>query len=407
MNMNANKLKTVFRVHHNAKNRFVQLLNSSIWDEKLSLRAVGLWARCLSKPDDWHFSIEYLISHCKEGRDAIYAAIKELIENGYVIRIDFCANKENGKFTSARRGMEYIFLEERIDPSESKQYEEYLKNKFRHPDFQDGGKEYAGDQPLLIPIAKEQQKQRGNQESACAREALSVDKSTPPLPLPPSDQLPERQAKLQAKGLGLSPTTTLSERPAQESKRPIEQALIERYRFDEEGCLGLSATTAAAHAKLVQDFGAEVVEKAYEKLAIWKAGLSAQKRTKENASPTDHLKLRKWAIEAAQRTIKPKKALKYSGEPVKPKPDVPPKNVDKIAENVVESPLIKITQALYEYMRDNLKFSQSDLECFVIGDKLEESANWVWLSAMNSRRISPPINAEQVYAMCMKPWIDR
>jgi len=52
-------------------------------DSRLSLRARGLAAMLISKPENWQVSIEALVRECKEGRDAIQGCFKELKMFGY------------------------------------------------------------------------------------------------------------------------------------------------------------------------------------------------------------------------------------------------------------------------------------------------------------------------------------
>jgi len=108
MKINA-KFNTIFRASHNSENPFVQINKNSLWDENLSLTAVGLWARCLSRHNDWRFNIEELTSHCKEGRRAIDSAMKELIAHKYACRFESVLKDEKGKFKN--RVIEYVFFE--------------------------------------------------------------------------------------------------------------------------------------------------------------------------------------------------------------------------------------------------------------------------------------------------------
>lgn len=107
--VNSEKRSTVIRVVHNRENPFVQLNKQALWDDRLSLKATGLWARCMSRPNDWVFSIKELVGKCKEGRKAIDAAMQELIECGYAMRLEFDEKGSNGKFKN--RIVEYVFFE--------------------------------------------------------------------------------------------------------------------------------------------------------------------------------------------------------------------------------------------------------------------------------------------------------
>jgi len=65
---------------------FAQIKNEVLSDPNLSLKAKGLFAYLYSKPNDWNFSGERIVKESLEGRKAIYSGLKELEENGYLIR---------------------------------------------------------------------------------------------------------------------------------------------------------------------------------------------------------------------------------------------------------------------------------------------------------------------------------
>lgn len=58
--------------------------NYHLRDKRLSLKAKGLLSVILSLPDDWNYSINGLVSICKEGTTAVKAALDELTAAGYV-----------------------------------------------------------------------------------------------------------------------------------------------------------------------------------------------------------------------------------------------------------------------------------------------------------------------------------
>lgn len=71
-------------------------------DSRLSWAARGMLIYLLGKPDDWRVQIGHLVkqtsnSSRKTGRDGIYVLIEELMEVGYVTRMQ---NREDGKFQS-------------------------------------------------------------------------------------------------------------------------------------------------------------------------------------------------------------------------------------------------------------------------------------------------------------------
>lgn len=66
--------------------RYTVLDNRFLSDPRISFRAVGVLAYLLSKPNDWNVSMSDLCERHTEGRDALYAVIKELTAVGYIIR---------------------------------------------------------------------------------------------------------------------------------------------------------------------------------------------------------------------------------------------------------------------------------------------------------------------------------
>ena len=74
----------VYRVN---KNRgYTVMATFHLRDKRLSLKSVGLLSKMLSFNDGWKFSTRGLAAICKEGPDAILAALRELEKNGYLVR---------------------------------------------------------------------------------------------------------------------------------------------------------------------------------------------------------------------------------------------------------------------------------------------------------------------------------
>jgi len=74
---------------------FTILSNSVLENPNLSFKAKGLWAYCMSRPDNWQFHVTHLATISKDGIDAIYSAIKELEKVGLVKKTQI---NENGSF---------------------------------------------------------------------------------------------------------------------------------------------------------------------------------------------------------------------------------------------------------------------------------------------------------------------
>lgn len=75
---------------------FTMISNTGLNDKNISWKAKGLLAYMLSLPDDWQFYETELINHTTDGRDSTRTALKELEENGYLVRQQ--KRNEGGKF---------------------------------------------------------------------------------------------------------------------------------------------------------------------------------------------------------------------------------------------------------------------------------------------------------------------
>jgi len=72
----------------------------------LSLKAKGLLSMMLSLPDDWNYTTRGLAKICKEGVDAIGAALRELEGAGYIVRHQ--RRDKSGRITDT----EYVIYEQ-------------------------------------------------------------------------------------------------------------------------------------------------------------------------------------------------------------------------------------------------------------------------------------------------------
>ena len=65
---------------------YTVMANYHLRDKRLSLKAVGLLSKMLSLPEEWDYTTRGLAAICKDGVDAIGAALKELENCGYLVR---------------------------------------------------------------------------------------------------------------------------------------------------------------------------------------------------------------------------------------------------------------------------------------------------------------------------------
>jgi predicted transcriptional regulator len=77
------------------KTPYTSISRVLLQDPRLTFEARGLASYLLSKPDNWEIDVDALIRESPAGRDAIYRIIKELCNEGYLIREKY---RERGKF---------------------------------------------------------------------------------------------------------------------------------------------------------------------------------------------------------------------------------------------------------------------------------------------------------------------
>lgn len=98
---------------------FTQVPNDLICNPEISSLAKSLWCVLYSKPDNWTFFWGEILTHLKEGRDAIKKASKELEEFGYLCKKQLKQNS-NGKMIFS--GMEIeLFYEPQNPPMQENQ----------------------------------------------------------------------------------------------------------------------------------------------------------------------------------------------------------------------------------------------------------------------------------------------
>lgn len=79
---------------------YTTMLNHHLRNKNLSLKAVGLLSKMISLPPDWDYSLRGLAALNTDGIDGIRKAMKELEDNGYVIRHQ--CRDENGRMSHSR-----------------------------------------------------------------------------------------------------------------------------------------------------------------------------------------------------------------------------------------------------------------------------------------------------------------
>ena len=98
----------VFRIEKNRD--YTVMSNHHLRNTELSLKAKGLLSLMLSLPENWDYTTKGLARICKDGVDSICAGVRELEEQGYVIRER--VRNSNGQLGA----IEYTILEQPRPP---------------------------------------------------------------------------------------------------------------------------------------------------------------------------------------------------------------------------------------------------------------------------------------------------
>lgn len=77
-------LTMICRIHR--PEHFAIVPAELVENPRLSMKAKGIMAYLLSKPDKWEVYQEDICKHCRDGREAIATGFQELIAEGYVVR---------------------------------------------------------------------------------------------------------------------------------------------------------------------------------------------------------------------------------------------------------------------------------------------------------------------------------
>jgi len=86
----------IIRVLKNKQNPYFMMNKTGINDPRLSLKAKGLLAYLLSKPDGWYINYQDIIKNSHNSVYSIRSAVKELLGFGYMVRTQI--RNENGRF---------------------------------------------------------------------------------------------------------------------------------------------------------------------------------------------------------------------------------------------------------------------------------------------------------------------
>ena len=233
----------VFRIERTRD--YTVMSNHHLRNANLSLKAKGLLSMMLSLPEDWNYTTRGLAKICKEGVDAIGAALRELEGAGYIVRHQ--RRDKSGRITDT----EYVIYEQ---PQPDMSHPDTASPDTENPDMVKPDTE----KPAELNI-----------EKSNTQKSITQGASTDSIPFrePAAAQLPER------KGRDAMSLTEI------ESYRELIQENIgyeylcqqyETYREDLDEIVELIVETACAKRKTTRiagsDFPHEIVRSRFLKL---------------------------------------------------------------------------------------------------------------------------------------------
>lgn len=76
--------QTIFLADRTERDKWAQILNDTIRDNRMSFKATGLLVYLLSLPPDWKANQQHIATCKKDGRDSVISAWNELRDLGYI-----------------------------------------------------------------------------------------------------------------------------------------------------------------------------------------------------------------------------------------------------------------------------------------------------------------------------------
>ena len=74
------------KLKHRRRSGYTVLPNEIVFDDSLSLGALGLLGKMMALPDGWNFSVAGLAKYCHCGKDKIRTCLRNIESSGYLLR---------------------------------------------------------------------------------------------------------------------------------------------------------------------------------------------------------------------------------------------------------------------------------------------------------------------------------
>jgi hypothetical protein len=118
------------------ENDFVRLRNCVLRDPKISNGARGLWAQCMTHdPNKYTICFTSLVNSTREGKTAVARQMKELVDAGYIIRIQLRKLDSAGRLRFS--GVHYVILDRKLENDEKMYIYTLILEKFPESCFLD------------------------------------------------------------------------------------------------------------------------------------------------------------------------------------------------------------------------------------------------------------------------------
>ena len=231
----------VFRIERTRD--YTVMSNHHLRNANLSLKAKGLLSMMLSLPEDWNYTTRGLAKICKEGVDAIGAALRELEAAGYIVRHKL--RDSQGRISDT----EYVI---------------YEQPQLRKPDTDSPDTE----NPYMVKPDTEKPAEL-NIEKSNTEKTITYGSSTDSIPFrePAAAQLPERKGR---DAMSVSEIENYRELILENIEYDYLCREFSTYREDLDEIVELMVETVCAKRKTTRiagsDFPHEVVRSRFLKL---------------------------------------------------------------------------------------------------------------------------------------------
>lgn len=137
------KLLFMNKISREKNKNYTVISNVFVRDNNLSLKAKGFLSVVMSLPEKWDFSVNGICAITKEGKNAVYNVISELIKSGYCTKEEM--RNENNEFS----GIEYTFYEEPISGDDTQSAENQPRHNNPHTANPNAGNPCSGNETQI------------------------------------------------------------------------------------------------------------------------------------------------------------------------------------------------------------------------------------------------------------------